>query len=168
MDNLIEKKSRTAVKREAEGLQKLGERLACFSVDQIKAMNIPEELKKAVLNVKSIKKFGAKRRQYQYIGSIMRKIDPDIVVNAMDKISMGRYIALEKIKQIEKWRDDFINDPDDFIEKFISLYPQTDRQRLRNLIRNVRNASNGDNNSRFMRPLFKYIRQIVDESGKLD
>jgi len=167
MTEPTEKKSRTAVKHEAENLQKSGEKLARFSVDQIKNMDIPEELKKAVITVKSIKKFGAKRRQFQYIGSIMRKIDPEIVTEALNKVSMGRDFAVEKFKKIEKWRDDLLRKPDHFIEKFIELYPDTDRQRLRLLTRNaakeIEKKQIGKNhNLKSFKALFKYISEISD------
>ncbi len=167
MNKLIEKKSRTAVKREAENLQKLGEKLARFSVDQIKLMEIPEELKKAVITVKSIEKFGAKRRQFQFIGSIMRNIDPEIVTMALSKVSMGRDFAVEKFKKIEKWRDDLLSGPDHFIEKFIELYPDTDRQRLRILTRNAareieKKQTGKKHNLKSFKALFKYIREMSE------
>ena len=162
-----ERKSRTAVKHEAENLQKLGEKLARFSVDQIKLMDIPEELKNAVITVKSIEKFGAKRRQFQYIGSIMRKIDADLVTEAVNKVSMGRDFAVEKFKNIEKWRDDLLRKPDHFIKKFIELYPETDRQRLRLLTRNAKKEiekkqTEKNHNLKSFKGLFKYIREVSD------
>ncbi len=160
MNNLLDKKSRTAVKHEVENLQKLGEKLALFSIDQIKAMDIPEELKKAVIIVKSIDKFGAKRRQFQYIGSLMRKIDPDIVIEAVNKISMGRDIAVEKNKKIEKWWNDLIHDPGFFVEKLMGIYPEIDRQRLRLLIRNAKKEMENDRKSKSASSLLKYLREI--------
>ncbi len=171
MNNPKERKSRTAVKHEMENLQKLGEKLAAFSLDQIKSMDIPDELKKAVIDVKSIGKFGAKRRQFQYIGSLMRNINPEIVVNAVNKISMGRDIASAKFNELERWRDkllignpETVDDSERVIDEFIKIYPHTDRQRLRSLIRNARkkNMHGNNKNLKSARALFRYIREISE------
>ena len=161
MNNCMEKKSRTIVKHEAESLQRLGESLVNFSAGQLAGMDIPEELKKAVLTAKSISKFGARRRQLQYIGSIMRKIDPEPVIKAVDRLSMGRDIAVREFKKLEEWRDNLICDPDCFVEKFIKIYPETDRQRLRILIRNAKKEIENKASPKSARALFKYLREIL-------
>ncbi len=162
MKNRMEKKSRTLVKHEAENLQRLGESIVNFSKDQIEGMSIPGKLKEAVIAAKSMKKFGARRRQLQYIGSIMRDTDTDAVIEAVKKISMGRDIAVRKFKKLENWRDNLVCGPDCFVEKFIQLYPAADRQHLRILIRNAKKEIKNNLSSKSSRSLFKYIRKIME------
>jgi ribosome-associated protein len=67
-----EEKSKSQIKREMQALQKVGERLVELSSDQVRKIEIPEELREAVLFAQTMKKREARRRQIQYIGSLMR------------------------------------------------------------------------------------------------
>ncbi|MBN1931285.1 MAG: DUF615 domain-containing protein [Desulfobacterales bacterium] len=80
------KKSRSQIKREMTALQKIGELLVDLSVEQIQRMDLPSDLKDAVLDAKNIKKHGARRRQLQYIGTLMRNVDPEPILKALEKI----------------------------------------------------------------------------------
>ena len=158
-----EKKSRTKVKHEAEELQKLGERLVDLSLEQIKSMEIPENLKKEVIFAKTITRNVAKRRQLQYIGSIMRTIDPAAIVDAIDRLSMARALASSKFKQMEEIRQELLNGDNSRIETFVNENPGTDRQKLRQLIRNANQEIAAKKTPKSSRLLFKYIREIIEK-----
>ncbi len=194
----MEKLSRTKKKHGAENLQKLGESLAQLPEIEINKMDIPEPLKNAVLFAQTMKKHGAKRRQLQYIGSLMRNLDPAPIADALEHISRGRAIAERKFKEMEQWRDDLINESasnatsntnsnatsntnsestsntnsGSTIASFMEQYPEADRQRLGQLVRNARKSStqqqrghtaNSSNKmSESARKLFRYVRQIIE------
>ena len=64
-----EKVSRSQKKRAAEALQHSGMKLVALGESQLEAMDIPAELKDALLAVRRLnKKHEAYRRQVQYIG----------------------------------------------------------------------------------------------------
>jgi len=158
----MEEKSRTAVKQEAEALQKLGERLVALSKVQVQAMDIPEKLKDAVLFAQTIPSHGAKRRQLQFIGSLMRTIDPGPVEKAIDHLSLDRMKAQNRFKTIEALRDNLIKGGDNEVSRFMKTYPETDRQRLRQLVRNAVKELNQKKPPKSGRSLFKYIREILE------
>jgi ribosome-associated protein len=157
-----EEKSRTKAKHEVEALQRLGERLIELSKEQIKSMAIPDDLKREVLFAKTITRHGAKRRQLQYIGSIMRDIDPESVVTAIDRLSMARAMASSKFKKMEQLRDELIQGNQASLDSFIDDHPQADRQRLRQLARNAKNEIAAEKPPKSSRALFKYIREITE------
>lgn len=159
-------KSRTKAKLEVEALQRLGERLIDLPVDQINSMEIPEPLKKEVIFAKTISSHGAKRRQLQYIGSVMRSIDPEAIVTAIDRISMARAVATSKFKAMEEIRDELMEGGDERIEAFLEENPQADRQRLRQLIRNANQEIAAKKTPKAFRLLFKYIREILESRDK--
>jgi len=101
-------KSRSQIKREMILLQKTGERLVPLSRDQIKAINMPDNLRDAVLSVKNIKSHGARKRQLKFIGSLMRKVDVKPINEALYKIARGRSITASDFHRIETWRDDLV------------------------------------------------------------
>jgi ribosome-associated protein len=68
--------SRTKKKQAALSLQDLGKRLVKLSDEQLDQIGLSEDVLKAVKAAKTITKHGARDRQMQYIGSLMRKHDP--------------------------------------------------------------------------------------------
>jgi ribosome-associated protein len=87
---LMEPLSKTQKKKEALSLQALGERLVHLSSEQLRKIDLPEDILAAVTLAKTIKKHGARDRQMQYIGCLMRKCDPQPVQEALLRIEQGR------------------------------------------------------------------------------
>lgn len=84
-----EYKSRTQKKMEDRALQRLGEQLVSLPVGQLEAMDLPDELLTAIEFVHQIKSRSARRRQIQYIGVLMRHIDPQPIEAALERIRSG-------------------------------------------------------------------------------
>ena len=82
-------KSRTRRKNEDRALQRLGEKLVALPFDQLATMGLPEELLEAIELARNIRSHGARRRQIQYIGTLMRHIDPQPIKTALDRIRSG-------------------------------------------------------------------------------
>ncbi len=82
-------KSRTQKKNEDQALQSLGEQLVALPFGQLETMGLPDELLAAIKFAHKIKSHGARRRQLQYIGTLMRHIDPQPIENALDRIRTG-------------------------------------------------------------------------------
>jgi ribosome-associated protein len=74
-----EGRGRSARKRASHELTKLGEELITLRPDQLAALALPESLEEAVVEARRLTSFGAKRRQTQFIGKLMRKLDEDSV-----------------------------------------------------------------------------------------
>ena len=80
------KPSKSERKREHLALQKLGEALIPLQEQDLRAMDLDEELLEAVLQAKRISKRGALRRQKQYIGKLMGRLDPEPVRTALRQV----------------------------------------------------------------------------------
>lgn len=72
--------SRTARKRASEELQDLGEELVALRRERMAELELPDTLLAAIAEARRLTSFGAKRRQAQYIGKLMRKLDDDTLV----------------------------------------------------------------------------------------
>jgi ribosome-associated protein len=81
--------SKTRKKKEALLLQALGEQLATLSIEQLGSIDLPPVMYQAVVLVKTISKHGARLRQMQYIGTLMRKYDPKPVQEALERMKPG-------------------------------------------------------------------------------
>ena len=84
MDEL--KPSKSARKREYLALQKLGEELIMLKASEINSLPLDENLREAVTEAQQMKAHGALRRQKQYIGKLMRHIDPEPLREEMAKL----------------------------------------------------------------------------------
>ena len=82
-------KSRTRKKNEDRTLQRLGEQLVALPFVQLEAMELPGELLTAIEFARKIRSRGARRRQIQYIGVLMRHIDPKPIEIALERIRSG-------------------------------------------------------------------------------
>ena len=85
-------KSRTQKKNEDRALQRLGEQLVTLPPNQLKAMGLPDELLTAIELAHKMKSHGARRRQIQYIGALMRHIDPQPIEAALERIRTGNML----------------------------------------------------------------------------
>lgn len=86
-DQQEERPSKTRKKKAAEQLQKLGEFLVQMSESEVNRLDIPSELKNALSTARSLKKHGAKKRQLQYIGTLMREVDTEPLQDVMEKMA---------------------------------------------------------------------------------
>ncbi|MFO1429523.1 MAG: ribosome biogenesis factor YjgA [Candidatus Competibacteraceae bacterium] len=84
-----DKPSKTQRKREALALQKLGETLVTLKPTQLAQIPMPDELREAVLAAQSMPQRGAHKRQLQYIGRLMREIDPEPIRAALTRWRPG-------------------------------------------------------------------------------
>ncbi len=79
----IDKPSKSQRKREALALQDLGATLVTLKPTQLEKIPLPEELREAVLAARQMTQRGARKRQLQYIGRLMREIDPEPIRAAL-------------------------------------------------------------------------------------
>lgn len=80
------KPSKSARKREYIALQKLGEELITLKESDLDRLPLDDNLREAVMEARQIKAHGALRRQRQYIGKLMRHIDPEPLRTEMAKL----------------------------------------------------------------------------------
>ncbi|MDZ4075554.1 MAG: ribosome biogenesis factor YjgA [Hylemonella sp.] len=132
--------SRTDLKRESTELQKLGESLLNLRADLLAKLELPDKLLEAMAEAKRITNFEGKRRQMQFVGKLMRQLDPAVLDAARaalveQHMPSARETAL--LHTAEQWRDRLIAD-DEAVAAWIKDFPQTDTQQLRALVRQAR------------------------------
>ncbi len=80
------KPSKSARKREYLALQKLGEELLSLKDCDLDEIELDDDLRNAVLEARRIRSHGALRRQKQYIGKLMRRVDPEPIRAALARV----------------------------------------------------------------------------------
>ena len=84
-----EGRGRSARKRASHEITKLGEELTKLRPDQVAALALPEQLEEAIAEARRLTSFGAKRRQTQFIGKLMRKLDEESVTAIRKALQHG-------------------------------------------------------------------------------
>jgi ribosome-associated protein len=131
----IEEKSKSQLKREMHELQELGEALVKLSDKELKKIPLPEELVDPIMLARRITANSGKRRQLQYIGKLMRRVDVAPLQQAYDDLKNGQRNAARKHQQVEKLRDALVSGDNTALESAFNLYPTIERQQLTQLIR---------------------------------
>src|SRR4051794_19613529 len=102
-------KSKSQIKREMLELKALGVELVKLSLQQLKKVPLDDQLRQAIEFAKTITSNGAKRRQAQYIGKLMRNRDPQPIKQALDIFNNQDQQTNARLHRLEKYRDDLIS-----------------------------------------------------------
>jgi ribosome-associated protein len=160
-----ERPSKSARKREASAAQGLGTRLIALKESDLVALALPEPLHDAIMLAKRITARGGLARQRQYIGKLMRDIDPAPIEAALDAASRGATIDAEKHKRIEAWRTRLLAEGPDALDDLIKWAPGADRKALKALVDKA-TSERVDSGSReaASRELFRSLRTLFEAS----
>lgn len=154
--------SKTKIKQQMHDLQEIGEQLVALSKEQLAEIDIPENLRDAIKELKRINKFGAIRRQMQYIGRLMRDIDPAPIVAKLAIWNGTSRQHVAWLHQVERWRDRLLEDPDALTE-LLAEHPGADAQHLRALIRNALKEKELGKPPKNYREIFQVLRDLIPE-----
>lgn len=152
--------SKTQRKRDMHELQQLGEALVGLSTERLAALELPEALREAVDEARRIAKRGARRRQLQYIGRLMRDADAPRIRAQIDgwRNDAARHAA--SLHQAERWRDLLLED-EGALGELLERFPAADLQRLRTLLRNARQEAASGKPPKSARALFQVLRALL-------
>jgi len=155
--------SKTRRKKEMLERQALGVALVELPASQLLEMSLEDDLREAVIEARRITSHEARRRQMQYIGRLMREIDPAPVRARLEAISSGSAQSAARHRRLEAWRERLLAG-DDALTAFAAEHPRADLQALRALIRNTRKEQRDAKPPRAYRELFRLIKQCSDSN----
>ncbi|MDD2934680.1 MAG: ribosome biogenesis factor YjgA [Methylotenera sp.] len=165
--NAEEPISKTKLKAEADEQQALGVRLTELPKDKLLKLDLPDAVLTAVLDTKKITANGAIRRHRQYLGRLMRDIDNAPILEQLARWD-GKHTAENAyFHGLERWRDRMIADSN-VLAEFIALYPKTDIQQLRTLVRNAQKELAANKPPKSSREIFKLLREITGDKVNVE
>jgi ribosome-associated protein len=157
--------SKTQRKKEMHDLQALGAELVELNDDQLASIELPESLLDAVNEARRVSKFEAKRRQLQYIGKLMRHIDPEPIRTRISAWKAVSTTHTARLHLIERWRTRLLED-DAAMTELLHDHPEADAARLRLLVRNAARERAAGSPPKSYRALFKLLNETLsDESN---
>ncbi|GAC1302106.1 MAG: ribosome biogenesis factor YjgA [Steroidobacteraceae bacterium] len=153
--------SKSARKREAASLQELGVQLAALPDQEIKALGLPDNLFVALRDLRRLPSHGAQVRQRQYIGKLMRAIDPVPVLAKLAERKQRHDLEIRQFQQIERWRDRLLTDAAGGVDELLKAYPQVDRDALLKLLEKAERERVEQRSPVGARELFAFLRQLL-------
>lgn len=162
-----EEVSKSQRKREMTALQDLGERMVRLNAAQLDQLELPELLREAVREAKRLTANGAIRRQRQYIGRLMRDVDPAPILAKFGEWEGTSREQAAKFHQLERWREKLLAD-DQAVGELVLAHPAADVQRIRTLVRNAHKEQAANRPPKSSRELFQELRRLIQAPGTDD
>lgn len=160
--------SKTRRKKDMHALQDLGEQLVALSTERLARLDLPEALVDAVREAQRMTKHDeGRRRQMQYVGKLMRGVDPAPIQAALEAFAGTSKEEVARQHRIERLRLELLED-EAVIARIASTWPGADLQHLRALRRNALKEKEHNKPPRAFRELFKVLRELDAGPGESD
>lgn len=165
--------SRTELKEASEKLQELGEQLLALRPEAFDGLSLPDKLLEAIADARRITSVQALRRQKQYVGRLMHRLDAGqlaAVSSALESQHAQSAQDVALLHEAEQWRDALIAD-DARLGEWLHAYPDTDATQLRGLVRQHRRDARdavsepGRRHGRAYRQILRLLREQLSSSG---
>lgn len=164
---LAARPSKSQKKRDSLALQDLGCRLVELSAVQLERIELPEPLRAAVRDAQRIISNGAKRRQMQYIGRLMRDADAGPIRAALAAIEGVSIAAKAREQRRERLRQSLL-DNEEALAAIATAYPAADLGQLRQLRRNALKEHQQGRPPRALREIFRLLRELDERDAATD
>lgn len=159
--------SKTTVKKEMLELRDLGAALFELPDDRLAAIEMDERLREALHELKRLKQGEARRRHTQYIGKLLREVDPEPFRLALTDYKSGQVSAIQLLQDIERWRQRLLDD-DQGLSAWLEAYPASDTKPFRSLVAKARHEladddehGRGGSKGPCYRELFQALRAVL-------
>jgi ribosome-associated protein len=151
--------SKTRRKRDMEALQALGERLVELDAPRLASLDLPETLLDAVALARRTTRHEARRRQMQYIGRLMRDIDPAPLEAAFARWAQGPAEERARFAALERWRVRLLDEAG-ALDDFVAEHPDADRATLARQIAAAREERTRGGPPHHQRALFRALKAL--------
>lgn len=154
--------SKSEIKRDAEDLKQLGEKLVNLTKANLTKVPLDDSLKDAIELAQRLQK-EARRRQLQYIGKLLRSIDAEPIREALEKIENKHNQQQAMLHKLEILRDKLVAKGDVALTDLLNERPSADRQQLRNLIRAAQKEKEQNKPSKAYREIYQILKTLILE-----
>jgi len=149
------------LKRRAQALQQLGERLIAAPDALLDSLDLPEKLDDAIRLARRIHSRAALARQKQYVGKLMRQIDPAPIVEALEAQEVQRSLAARRFHRVERWRDRLVAEGEPALEELATELPDARHEDFRRLVAAAREPADPSMRARSRKVLFRELARML-------
>lgn len=156
--------SKTRRKAAMHALQDLGEvlielqprRLAELAAE----LDLPERLTEAIAEARTITAWGGRKRALQYVGKLMREVDPVPIRRRLDLWAQGHHESAAHQHALERWRERLLAEPG-ALDALAVDHPAIDRPRFRALVAKALLERDRGGPPHAYRELFRELKALV-------
>ncbi len=153
--------SKSELKRQVRDLQDLGDELVALPPVELDALELPEDLRDAVIEGRRITAHGARVRQRLYIGKLLRRIDVEPIREALARRADVDRQRVRREHVIEQWRERLLADDPAAWTELGGRVQGRDLQQLRSLSRQARAERDAARPPAAARQLFRRLRELL-------
>ena len=162
--------SKSELKRQSNELQKLGEQLVEAARDRVKRVEMPEDVRDAILTCQTITNHEGRRRALQFVGKKMRTLNEEevaVIQRTIDSWKGASKAETASLHALERRRDKLLSD-DTALTVLLEENPELDVQHLRTLIRNARKEVAESKPPKAFREIFQILKDLNKPAAKSD
>lgn len=151
--------SKSARKRAHAALQALAAEMAALSDAALAKLGVDDQLRRALADLRAMQPSGARNRQLRYCARFLDGADLREVRAYLDDSASHRLAENRFLHGLEAWRDRLITTGDAALGELLDRYPDVDRQRLRQAVRDARRERTDGRPAGAARRLFRLLRE---------
>lgn len=160
--------NKTQIKKDMAALFALSEEIAELSAGQIKTLELPEVINKAVMEASGMAHKGARKRLLKFIAGQFHKIDAEPILEKLARIKNKSAHAVREHHIAERWRDRLVAEGNDALTELLDEQPHADRQLLRQLLRNAQKEAEAGKPPKSSRLLYRQLKELFNIEGEPD
>ncbi len=143
-----------------DALQALGEALLGVAPARLAELDLPERLVEALDAARRITPREARRRQLQFIGRLMRNVDPAPIRTRLAQWADAPNTEKAHLHAVERWRERLLFEAD-ALDRLCAERPAADTLRLAGLVESVRAEREQGRPPRAYRELFRALTALL-------
>jgi len=159
--------NKTQIKKDMAVLFALSEEMSELPATQLKCLELPENIHKAVVEVSGMPHKGARKRLLKFVTGQLHKIDIEPILEKLARMKNKSAHAVREHHIAERWRDKLIAEGSNALTELLNEQPQADRQQLRQLLRNAQKEVEAAKPPKSSRVLYRYLKdlfKVTDET----
>jgi ribosome-associated protein len=153
--------SKSELKRQVRALQDLGDELVALPPAELDALELPDDLRDAVVEGRRITAHGARVRQRLYIGKLLRHIDVEPIRAALTRRAETDRQRIRREQVLEQWRERLLADEPAAWTELGNRVAANELQPLRALVRQARAERDAARPPAAARQLFRRLRELL-------
>ncbi len=162
--------NKTRIKKDMAVLFALSEELSVLPPTQLKALELPDNIYKALTEASGMPHKSARKRLLKFITGQLNKIDIEPYLEKLARMKSQSAHAVREHHIAERWRARLINDGNAALTELLNDHPHADRQQLRQLIRNAQKETELAKPPKSSRLLYRYLKVLlnIDDDTEFD
>ena len=161
--------NKTQIKKEIEQIAALAEKIVRFPTQQLKAIELPDNVYAAASAAATMPHKGTRKRQLKYITAELRKLDLSAIEEKFARQTSKSAHTVREHHLAERWRDHLIADTGHTVlTQLLDQYPHADSQHIRQLQRNAKKELATQKPPKSARLLYKYLKSLIETPTPMD